>query len=144
MTDQEKKYLKIGGIVAGSILVLYLLLKKPADSSGTISDPTGNDGTGSGTGNQNTVFNAKSTADNLFQLMDVYGTKEDEIIAELTNVNQSQFAQVVTAFGKKPYYLFGSNDWFGTPQGLKYWLQEELGVTSDYYRTLKLKYPNYL
>lgn len=144
MTDQEKKYLKVGGIVAGSILVLYLLFKKPADSSGTLTDPTGNGGTGSGTGNQNVVFNAKSTADNLFELMDVYGTKEDEIIAELTNVNQAQFAQVVTAFGKKPYYLFGSNDWFGTPQGLKYWLQEELGVTSDYYRTLKLKYPNYL
>lgn len=144
MTPQEeKKYLKIGGIVAGSLLVLYLLFKKPADNSGAISDPTGN--TGDNTGNNNAIpFNANSIAENLFQLMNVYGTKEDEIISELTNVTPTQFAKVITAFGKKPYYLFGSNDWFGTPQGLKYWLQEELGVTSTYYRTLKLKYPAYL
>jgi hypothetical protein len=141
---EEKKYLKIGGIVAGSLLVLYLLFKKPAENGGTFDDPTGNNGNGSGSGNNAPVFNAKSTAENLFLLMDIYGTKEDEIVAELTNVTQSQFAQVVTAFGKKPYFLFGSNDWFGTPQGLKYWLQEELGVTSSYYRTLKLKYPLYL
>ena len=76
--------------------------------------------------------------------MDVYGTKEDEIVSELTGVNQSQFAQVLAAFGKKPYYLFGSNEWFGTPTNLVGWLKEELGVTSSQYRTLKLKYPNYL
>lgn len=142
---EEKKYLKIGGIVAGSLLVIYLLFKKPAENGGNQNDPTGNNGSsGSGYGDNSLPFNAKSVAANLFELMDVYGTKEDEIIAELTNVTQTQFAQVVSAFGKKPYYLFGSNDWFGTPQGLKYWLQEELGVTSSYYRTLKLKYPLYL
>ncbi len=140
MTPKEKEYAKYGVIALGSGLLVWLLARKPNESGGTQTDPT-NGNTGGG---YSIPFNAASVAENLFQLMDGYGTKEDQIIAELTQVTQAQFAQVVQAFGKKPYYLFGSNDWFGDLQGLKYWLQEELGVTSDYYRTLKLKYPNYL
>ena len=140
MTPQQKEYLKYGTIAVGSGLLVWLLVGKSKESGGAQTDPTsGNTG-----GGYTTSFNAASVAENLFQLMDGYGTKEDEIIAELTQVTQTQFGQVVQAFGKKPYYLFGSNDWFGDLQGLKYWLQEELGVTSDYYRTLKLKYPSYL
>ncbi len=144
---QEKKYLKIGGLVAGGLLALYLIFKKPNDTGGTATDPTGNGGNGGNTGGNGgitTPFNAKSIAQNLLELMDGYGTEEDEIIAELTNVTQNQFAQVFSAFGRPKYFQFGGNDWFGTARDLKYWLQAELGVTSKYYRTLKLKYPNYL
>lgn len=140
MTPQQKEYLKYGGIAVGTGLVVWFLASKSKESGGGQTDPT-NGNTGGG---YSIPFNAASVAENLFQLMDGYGTKEDEIIAELTQVTQAQFGQVVQAFGKKPYYLFGSNDWLGDLQGLKYWLQEELGVTSDYYRTLKLKYPSYL
>ncbi|WP_264550462.1 hypothetical protein [Flavobacterium sp. N2820] len=143
MTAEQQEYLKYGGIAVGTGLLVYLIVKSSKDSGGGQQDPTGNDNTG-GSGYYEAPFNAQSVAENLFSLMDGYGTKEAEIIAELTAVNQSQFAKVVQAFGQRPYYLFGSNDWFGTMHGLKYWLQEELGVTSDYYRTLKLKYPNYL
>lgn len=142
MTTKQKEYVKYGGIAIGTGLLVWLIASKK-ETGGTQQDPTSGN-SGSNTGGNYIPFNASAVADNLFQLMDGFGTKEDEIIAELTQVNQSQFGQVVQAFGKKPYYLFGSNDWFGTLQGLKYWLQEELGVTSDYYRTLKLKYPNYL
>jgi len=143
MTDLEKKQLMWGGGIVLFIGVVYLATKKTTDDGNGTTDPTGNDGTG-GTGNNTIPFNANSVADNLYQLMDGYGTKEDEIIAELQHVSLANFPKVVLAFGKKPYYLFGGNDWFGTPQNLKYWLQEELGVTSSYYRTLKLKYPQYL
>jgi hypothetical protein len=145
MTEvDQKKYLTWGGIAVLGGLLVYFLTKKP-DTGGGYTDPTGNDGSGgSNSGEIVTPFNAANTANNLFELMDGYGTKEDEIIAELTNITPSQFLQVFLKFGKKNYYLFGSNSVFGTPQNLKYWLQEELGVTSNYYRTLKLKYPNLL
>jgi hypothetical protein len=143
MTPQQKEYVKYGAVAIGTGLLVYLIAKKPTETGGTQTDPTGNN-TGGGSGNYVAPFSATSVAENLFSLMDSYGTKEDEIIAELTAVSQTQFAKVVQAFGQRPYYLFGSNDWFGTMHGLKFWLQEELGVTSSYYRTLKLKYPNYL
>lgn len=140
MTPQQQEYLKYGGIAFLTGAIVWLVAGKSKESGGSQTDPTsGNTG-----GGYTIPFNAASTAENLFQLMDGYGTKEDEIIAELTQVTQAQFGQVVQAFGKKPYWMFGSNDFLGDLQPLKYWLQEELGVTSDYYRTLKLKYPNYL
>ena len=139
-TDKEKKAGIVVGIIA-AIVTAYFVFKKKPDGA-TDSDPTGN-GVGAGTGS-GTVFSAKKVADSLFAYMDTYGTKEDEIISELTGGSQPQFGQVITAFGKKPYYLFGSNEWFGTPTNLVGWLKSELGVTSSQYRTLKLKYPNYL
>lgn len=140
LSDKEKKVAIIASIVA-AIGIGYFVFKKKPDGA-TDGDPTGN-GT-IGTGTTTAPFNAKNVANNLLLYMDQYGTKEDEIISELTGVNQAQFAQVITAFGKPPYYLFGQNSFFGTPLGLVGWLKEELGVTSSAYRTLKVKYSNYL
>lgn len=141
ITDTQKKAGIVIGLV-GAIVLGYFVLRKKPDNDGGVNDPTGNGGAVSG--GITPVFNAKVVADNLFELMDGYGTKEDEIVAELTSVSQNQFAQVITAFGKPPYYLFGGNEWFGSALGLVGWLKEELGTTSEEYRTLKLKYPNYL
>ena len=141
LTDKEKKI----GIVAGVLAVLtigYFVFKKPNDGATGGDDPTGNNNTGGGT---ISTFNPKTTANNLFALMDMFGTKETEIVAELTNVTQTQFAQVIGAFGLRNYNSWtGADDWGGSPLGLVGWLKEELGVTSEEYRTLKLKYPNYL
>ena len=142
LTDKEKKAGIVIGVV-GAILIGYLVFKKKPDGSTGFNDPTGNNTTGNG--GTISTFNAKTVADNLFSLMDMFGTKETEIVAELTNVNQNQFAQVISAFGLRNYNSWtGSDDWGGSPLGLVGWLKEELGITSQEYRTLKLKYPNYL
>lgn len=141
LTDKEKKI----GIVAGVLALItigYFVFKKPKDGSTGYDDPTGNNDTGGGA---ISTFNAQTVANNLFALMDMFGTKETEIIAELTNVTQTQFAQVIGAFGLRNYNSWtGGDDLGGSPLGLVGWLKEELGVTSEEYRTLKLKYPNYL
>lgn len=138
ISAEDKKKIGIGlGVIAGGIL-LYFLLRKSPENGGT-TDPTNNTG---GTGN--TIFDAKSIADNLFFHMDGFGTDEEAIISELTNINQSQFGQIFTAFGKRNYNSWtGGDDIGGSPQNLKFWLREEL---SDYYydNLLKLKYPSYL
>ena len=142
LTVNQKKIAIIGGVLA-LVGVGYLAFRKKPDGSTGGDDPTGNNNTGGGS--SVATFNAKTIADNLYALMDMFGTKETEIIEELTNVTQSQFNQVVTAFGKKNYNTWtGADDWGGSPLGLVGWLKEELGVTSEEYRTLKLKYPNYL
>jgi hypothetical protein len=75
--------------------------------------------------------------------------EETAIFAALTNVTQTQFAQVFKAFGNLPYNAtFGnqSQPYFTTldKHDLKFWLQTELGQNTESYRTLKQKYPNYL
>lgn len=142
LTQNQKK---AGIVVAviGAITIGYFVFRKKPDSTTGFNDPTGNNDSGSN--GSVSIFNAKNTANNLFTLMDMFGTKEDEIVSELTNVTQSQFAQVIGAFGLKNYNSWtGGDDWGGSPLGLVGWLKEELGVTSQEYRTLKLKYPNYL
>ena len=141
LTQNQKKIAIVGGVLA-LVTVGYLLLKKKPDGSTGYNDPTGNNDTGGGT---ISTFNATTSANNLKALMDMFGTKETEIVSELTNVTQTQFAQVIGAFGLKNYNSWtGGDDWGGSPLGLVGWLKEELGVTSEEYRTLKLKYPNYL
>jgi hypothetical protein len=143
LTEKQKKIAIIGGVLALAT-VGYFTFKKKSDGSTGVDDPTGNNGTGNGGGSVST-FSATNVANNLFALMDMFGTKETEIIAELTNVSQTQFAQVIGAFGLKNYNTWtGADDFGGSPLGLVGWLKEELGVTSSEYRTLKLKYPNYL
>lgn len=133
MTEQETKYLKIGGgILLASVLLYFLLSKNP--DSGASEDPTQNSGI---------PFDPKMIASNLLLYMDKWGTDEEEIIAELSNINQTQFGQVFTAFGKKNYNSWtGGDDYGGSLQNLKYWLREEL--SDFYYDSLKLKYPNFL
>ncbi|WP_445718008.1 hypothetical protein [Flavobacterium sp.] len=143
LTQNQKK----AGIVVGALAVItlgYFAFRKKADGSTGYNDPTGNNNADTGN-NTVSTFNAKTKADNLYALMDMFGTKEDEIISELTNVTQSQFAQIISAFGLRNYNTWtGGDDWGGSPLGLVGWLKEELGITSEEYRTLKLKYPNYL
>lgn len=142
LTDKEKKAGIIIGVV-GAVIIGYFAFRKKPDGSTGFNDPTGNN-TGS-TGGTLTTFNAKTIADNLYTYMDQFGTKEDEIIAELTNVTQTQFGQVISAFGLRNYNSWtGADDWGGSKLGLVGWLKAELGVTSEEYKTLKLKYPNYL
>lgn len=141
LTQEQKKIGIVAGILAVITIGYFAFRKKPDGSTGG-DDPTGNNDTGS---SNTSTFSAKNIADNLFALMDMFGTKETEIIAELTNVTQTQFAQVIGAFGLRNYNSWtGADDWGGSPLGLVGWLKEELGVTSQEYRTLKLKYPNYL
>lgn len=141
LTEKQKKIAIVGGVLALATVGYFTFKKKPDGSAGA-DDPTGNNSTGGGTVS---TFSAKTIADNLFALMDMFGTKETEIVAELTNVNQTQFAQVISAFGLRNYNSWtGADDWGGSPLGLVGWLKEELGITSQEYRTLKLKYPNYL
>ena len=141
LTQEQKKWAI--GLTAGALLIAgYFAFRKKPDGSTGYNDPTGNNDTGGGT---ISTFNATTVANNLKALMDMFGTKETEIVAELTNVTQTQFAQVIGAFGLRNYNSWtGADDWGGSPLGLVGWLKEELGVTSEEYRTLKLKYPNYL
>ena len=136
MTPQETKYIKIGiGVVAVGI-VGYLLFSGK-DNGGGGTDPTGNNGSVTPT------FNANNVRLTLFDAMNQAGTDEDTIIETLRTISQSQFKQVVDAFGLERY-----SDWlgyktsFGTPRNLQYWLKAEL--SSDEYANLKRKYPNFL
>lgn len=139
MTPQEIKYLKIAGGVAVAGVVIYFIVKKKPDNGGGVEDPTGN---GTSSGNGVVVFNAAKVATELHNAMKDLGTDEDAIFATLTNVSQTQFGLVVKAFGNRTYNTYlGTNNGF-TAYPLKTWLFEEL--SDNDYKTLKLKYPNYL
>jgi predicted metal-dependent TIM-barrel fold hydrolase len=89
-----------------------------------------------------TKFDAKEVANTLHVAMNKYGTDEDIIMQVLGEVNESQFASVVLAFGSKRY-----NTWTGDEYGLfKYTLKEWLAneLTSSSYLTLKSKFKKYL
>ncbi len=144
MTSEDKKNLKLGvALVAGAGL-LYLLFGKSGDNSGSINDPTGN-GTYLPT---TSVFNAKSVSLSLYDAMKESGTEEEAILEALKTVNQAQFGQVATAFGKRFYNTITGNQYSFNPFSplpklpLKTWLNEELSVKD--YAILRNKYPNFL
>ena len=136
MTPQQIENLKIGGAVVAGGLLLYLVFGNKKDNSGGENDPTSN-------GNYIPVnnFNAQNVAESLYEAMSGFGTDEAAILEILKPVSQGQFAQVVAAFGIKPYNTLTGNDWgFGLNSlPLKSWLKEELS-TADYV-LLKSKYP---
>lgn len=141
MTPEQTKNLKIGtGVVAG-LGLLYLLFGNKKENSGNTADPTGN---GSYTPALN-VFNAKSVSLSLYDAMKESGTEEEAILEALKTVNQAQFAQVVTAFGKRYYNTTTGNQYQINPfldlpkLPLKTWLNEELSVKD--YAILRNKYP---
>ncbi len=148
MTDEQKKYVKYGGIAFILGIVIYYVVKK-GDNGGALNDGTGNNGT---TPNGGTlpayVFNAKKVADDLYNAMKEMNTSHDDITIILQHINASQFVQVITAFGRKSYNSTLGNQYNFNPfsslplVGLADWLKSELG-TKDY-GALKLKYPNSL
>ena len=154
MNDQEKKYLKIGGITIGLWLAYKLIFEKKIDNQGVYVDPTGN---GSSTGNGGVtpyIFNANSVANALWVAMKDMGTWsfcdkgcEDDIFEALKPVNAQQFTAVFNAFGKRKYNNATGNNYevWGFPidsYDLKHWLKKELSAQK--YNTLRLKYPGQL
>lgn len=146
MKPENKKiaYWALGGIAA--LFVIPALLQK--DRGGAEEDPTGNGGVPDAS-NGGYVFNARKVADELYRAMESWGTDEDAILASLKRVNQSQFGQVVTAFGRKQYNPFTGDQYDYNPfdgqlefYGLASWLKSELSASS--YNTLRNKYPNHL
>ncbi|MFN3753310.1 hypothetical protein [Flavobacterium sp.] len=141
MTPKEKKYLTIGVSAVAGISVLILLTRKKTET-GTYSEPTGN-----GTVNAPT-FNAVTVMNKLLNAMKTTGTDEAAIFKALTNVNQTQFGQVVKAFGIRQYNSTMGNqiNYFPVYQlpyvNLKGWLENEL--SDENYSSLQKKYPNYL
>lgn len=153
MTAQQNKYIKIGigATVVGAIL--YFLFKGDG-TNGATEDPTGNGGVINP--NQPSGFNASKIANDLYEVMKTTGfaswisgngDERDILYNALKNISSSQFAQVVTAFGKKPYNPLWGGTYFALwstveNHTLPFILKKEL-LTADY-NLLKQKYPNSL
>lgn len=137
MTDQDKKNLKTAAYLIGGAGLLYLLFSKPSET-----DPTGNGGTYIP---PVLAFNAKNVAEGLYNAMKDSGTEEEAIFEILKPVNQTQFAQVNEAFGKRSYNTYTGNQYNFNPFSalakldLKTWLNEELSAKD--YAILRNKYP---
>lgn len=141
MTPKETKNLKIGaGVIAGLGLLYFLVIKKN-DNSGSSQDPTGNNGNIP----EVPVFNAYKTSSALYLAMKDMGTDEEAILEILKYVNQNQFAQVIKAFGTLNYNpITGDQRSYNpfsplTKYGLKFWLNNELSTQE--YAILRTKYP---
>lgn len=133
ISEPDKKNIQIGlGVIAGGLL-LYFIFRNKTEKY----DPTGNPDYIP----TQPIFNAKAVAENLYDAMKDIGTDEEAILETLKTVTQSQFAQVVEAFGRKEYNTYiGNQSGLGlTKHPLKVWLKEELSVKD--YAILKLKYP---
>lgn len=142
MEPKEKKILIYTGVGVLAIAGIYLLTKN--DNSGAKDDPTGNGEIGIGDVGAN--FNAAKVANELYDIMGATIPNKTGIFNALRSVNQTQFGEVIKAFGTKKY-----NETFGNTleaifqtlpyRNLQYWLKSELGSEIQ---TLKLKYPKYL
>lgn len=147
ITPKQSKNIKIGVGVLLTAIIAYLALKpKKQDTGGLPYDPTNNNDTGSGnnnTGSGNTyLFDPVVTAEKLYKAMKDIGTDVPKIFEALKNVNQTQFKQVIDAFGERNYNFVTGNTMSFVKHPLVYWLDSEL--SSSDYETLALKYPNYL
>jgi hypothetical protein len=138
LTAEQKKYAIYGGIGLTAFLLWYFLKPKNGSGGGQ-GDPTNNNDS---SGGQISTFDPKNVAENLYEAMKSLGTDESAIFNSLANVNQTQFAQVIKEFGNRVYNTYTGGTAFGSPYPLKVWLKEEL--SDDEYKTLRLKYPNYL
>ena len=154
MTPAQLKNLKygIGGLAV--IGLIYFVTKDNGNSSLSAEDPTSN---GEVTNPGNTIsFNAVKVANELWDEMNGIGfasiisgngDERDNIFSILKNVNQTQFGQVVTAFGKKGYNTTFGGTYFGFWETIEYHslqkiLKTEL-LASDY-ASLRAKYAKYL
>ena len=142
LSDKQKK---IGIVVGGVILlstIIYFVTKDPkSDTSGTMTDPTGNNDNGASGGGLY-QFNPTNIAQGLYEAMADFGTDEEAIFNLLAPVSQAQFAQVVQKFGSRKYNSWTGGTSGGSAQPLKVWLKEEL--SSSDYEILRKKFPSYL
>lgn len=154
MTPAQLKNLKygIGGLAV--VGLIYFATKDNGNSNLSVEDPTGN-GDVTNPGNS-TSFNAVKVANELYDEMKGIGfasvisgngDERDNIFSILKNVNQTQFGQVVSAFGKKGYNTTFGGTYFAFWETAEYHtlpkiLKTEL-LASDY-ASLKAKYPKYL
>jgi hypothetical protein len=147
ITQNTKKNILIGGgLAATAVLAIALFSKK--DNSGNYTDPTGNGAITPAS------FNPTKVADELYKICIKIGRasflnpgQKDEIISVLKKVSASQFAQVMTKFGKRPYNRTWNNNYFLIGTDPTYYpldviLKDEL--LEEDYQTLKQKYPNSL
>lgn len=148
MTPQQKQYAIYGGVALAVGIAAYLIFKPTSTTAGSYgsNDPTGNGGILNPGGS---VFNAANIADKLYNAMKSIGTDEDLIFNSLQGVSQTQFGQVIQAFGKKSYNSTYGNQinyspWAGNLplEPLQVWLKSELSDQS--YETLRQKYSYYL
>lgn len=94
-------------------------------------------------------FNAKILAQKLKEAMlpsgTFEGTIESEIIKLLTGITQEQFYKIIVAFGSQKYNSYiGSQTLAVYSYPLTFWLKNELGASSDEYKTLQTLFPKYL
>lgn len=143
LTVQQQENIKNGAYLVGAgILVYFIFIKRKENTIN--GDPTGNGSNIPAYG----VFNAMNVATNLYDAMKNMGTDREAIFEILKTVNQSQFGQVITAFGKLNYNPVTGDQRNYNPFGvltkydLKFWLKSELS-NADYIQ-LRNKYPNYL
>lgn len=101
--------------------------------------------------NTSSDFNPKEIATMLYDAMKeanlTNSDKRQTIFTALTGVNQTQFSQVIKAFGSRYYNTLTGNTYFAlwqTPvkHPLKVWLKEEL--SKEDYNLLKSNYPKEL
>lgn len=145
MTPQEKTYLQYGIAAIALTTVLYFAFSDTTVANGAGTDPTGNN---DGPGGTAAAFNAKNTAEDLYDAMREMGTDEDVVINTLRYVSPGQFILVFKEFGKRQYNKSLGNQYNLNPftqlpfVDLKGWLQSELSVAE--YANLKRKYPTKL
>ena len=92
-------------------------------------------------------FDAQAIAETLYNAMKKTGTDEASVFSTLKLLNENQFKEVITVFGKRKYNLTMGNttEYFWNTLNeydLKIWLKNELD-DSDY-TILKLKFPKIL
>lgn len=156
ISSQNKKIL-IGVGVVGAVAAAYYFANRVSSTGGSswngATDPTGN---GNVTAPGTVAFNATKVASDLWDelkptgfasIISGNGDERDNIFRILAKVSQTQFGQVVKAFGKKGYNDFWGGTSFAiwsdiTYFSLPYILKKELTPTD--YNVLKQKYPNYL
>lgn len=147
MKEQNKKYAKYGLGALGIIALYYLFTGDKSESGTGANDPFNN-----GVLPNNSVFNAKYTAELLYDAMKDSGTDEAAIFNALQGINEQQFRLVAAAFGNRSYNTTLGNQ-YNLPSWmpgysplpllpLRTWLKEELSKQN--YETLRLKYINSL
>lgn len=142
---KNKKPLVIGLVAVCAYVIARKTFFKQEDPTGYVPGGTYSPGQ-SGYPSTQIQFDAAKVANQLYLAMKDMGTDESSIMSALRNVNESQFAQVIQAFGSKPYNTYlGNQQSFGfglDSYELPFWLENELSTSE--YNTLKLKYPNLL
>ena len=143
METKTKIYIGAGLLVT-AVAAYFVLRPKKIKIFGTSAD---GGFINEGDINAPTVFSAKQKAQSLHEIMRGIFSNKKDIFDEFIGVNNAQFAQIVKAFGNRPYNTITGNTkaiiGFNLPKlPLKVWLKNELDA--DMYKQLRQMYPNYL